>query len=283
MFDANVLFPFEIYKETLSKLQCNSLSSILTNIYFHDLDLYIEKNIIGRYKQKIKLTKCRIYEQMVSLTSFEKKTNSQIKKHILRRKRREATINGRLFFTDVEKKEISIKYLRHTNTILMGIKGSKALAKKIFKIVTFFLKSNLQLNLNEEKSQILNSFSNKIPFLGMLLYNVYIKKIFNFKTINIGNKKRKRLRIANRIKSLKHKQTKLFKNECLNFLRKSYNKYHKNKIIVKKNFLCLIKRSVIFESFLYKSNRTIYQEFIKNLQKISEIKENSKIVTFLKL
>jgi Type II intron maturase len=145
------------------------------------------------------------------------------------------------------------------------------------------LKSNLQLSLNEEKSQILNSFSNKIPFLGMLLYNISNKKIPYCKSFEIENKKRKRVRVLSRINALKNRQTKSFKDECLASLRKSYNEYRNNRAIVKKDFVSLVESSIIFKDLLNKPNRFLYREFLKDLQKITEVKENSKLTNFLKL
>jgi hypothetical protein len=114
-------------------------------------------------------------------------------------------------------KYIRVNYLRYLNDTLVGVRGPRILAEKIFKTVLFFLKSNLQLSLDVEKSQILNSFSFKVPFLGMLIYNMFAKKVSSHKNREVENKKLKSLRVLYRLKVLKHKQAKIFKDECLSF------------------------------------------------------------------
>lgn len=282
MFKANIISPLGILKENLGVSQGNTLSPILANIYFHDLDIYVQKDIIERYKKGTKPIRNPEYQRAIFFTYLEKKASSQKKQQILRIKRKEAYKAG-LRYTKIDDNYICVKYLRYADDILMGVQGPKSLAEKILKTIIFFLKSNLQLSLNEEKSQILNSFSNKILFLGMLLYNSSNKKTFYCKSREIENKKRKRARVLLRINALKHRQTKSFKYECLASLRKSYKEHCNNRAIVKKDFLSLVENSIIFKDLLNKPNRLVYHEFLKNLQKITEVKENNKLTNFLKL
>ena len=282
MFKANIISPLGVLKEKLGVPQGNVLSPILANIYFHNLDIYAQEDIIERYKKGTKPTRDPEYQRAISLTYLEKKASSQKKKEISRRKRKEAHKAG-LRYIKIDGNYIRVKYLRYADDILIGVRGPKPLAEKILKTITFFLKSNLQLSLNEEKSQILNSFSNKIPFLGVLLYNVSNKKTPYRKSREIENKKRKRSRVISRINVLEHRQMKSFKNECLASLRISYNKHRNNRAVVKKDFLSLVENSVIFKDLLNKPNRLVYREFLKDLQKVTEIKENDKLTNFLKL
>jgi len=282
MFKANIISITGILKEKLNVPQNNILSPILANIFFHDLDVYIEKKIINRYKKGIKTTRCSDYQRAISLTYEEKKANKQKKKQIVRRKRKKAHKEG-LCYTKIDNSFICVKYIRYADDFLIGVRGPKTLAKKIFRSIIFFLKSNLQLSLNEKKSKILNSFSNKIPYLGMLIHNVANKHILYDKSRAIENKKRKCSRVISRAKTLEHRQVKLFKNECLNLLRNSYMKYRNNRISIKEDFLSLIDNSLIFKSVFTKPNRSVYKEFLKNLQKLTEIKENRKLNDFLQL
>jgi Reverse transcriptase (RNA-dependent DNA polymerase) len=282
MFKANIISPLRILKETLGVSQGNILSPILANVYFHDLDIYVQKDIIERYKKGIKLTRNLKYQRAISLTYLEKKASSQKKQQVLRAKRKEAH-QDIFYYTKIDDNYIRVKYIRYADDILIGVRGPKSLAEKILKTITFFLKSNLQLSLNGEKSQILNSFSNKIPFLGMLLYNIFNKKTPYCKSREIENKKRKRVRVLSRIIALKNRQTKFFKDECLASLRKSYYEHRNNKVTVKKNFFSRVKNSLIFKDLLNRPNRLVYREFLKDLQKITEVKENNKLTNFLKL
>jgi hypothetical protein len=282
MFKANIISLTGILKKKLGVPQSNILSPILTNIFFHNLDIYVEKEIINRYKKGIKASRCSDYQQAVSLTYEEKKANKQKKKQIARKKHKEAHKAG-LCYNKMDGNFIRVKYIRYADDFLIGVQGPKILAKKIFRSIIFFLKSNLQLSLNEKKSEILNSFSNKIPYLGILIHNISNRHISYHKNRTIQNKKRKRFRIISRAKTLENHQVKLFKNECLNLLRDSYNKYRNNRTSIKKDFIFLLNNSLTFKSLLNKPNRSIYREFLKNIQKITEIKENKKLNDFLQL
>jgi group II intron reverse transcriptase/maturase len=281
MFKVNIVSHTGILKEHLGVSQGNVLSPILANIFFHSLDLYVEKEIIDRYKKGIKPTRCSDYQRAVSLTYEEKKASKEKRKQIARRKRRDAHKAG-LRYTKIDNSFVRIKYIRYADDFLIGVRGPKTLAEKVLQTVKFFLKSNLQLSINEEKSEIFNTYSNKIPFLGMLLHNVSTTHIPYRKSREIENKKRKRSRVILRAENLKHRQVKLFKDECLNLLRQAYNKHRDNRAVVIEDFTSLIENSGIFKDILSKKNRTVYREFISDLQKVTEVKESKKLNDFLK-
>lgn len=88
---------------------------------------------------------------------------------------------------------------------------------------------------------------------------------------------------SNRIDALNYKRTKLFKNECLSLLRKSYVKHRKDRSLIKKDFNFLVENSIIFKDLSNKSNRSVYKEFLQDLQKVTEIRENERLSNFLKL
>lgn len=147
----------------------------------------------------------------------------------------------------------------------------------------FFLKSNLRLSLRIESSKVFNSFSSKIAFLGMVIYNVSTKRSLYFRGRKIEDKKLKCLRVLSRLKALKHKQTKIFKNECLAFLRNSYNMHRNRRAIFQRDFISLIESSTVFKNLFNRSNRSIYREFLKDLQWLTDVRDNHKLVDFLKL
>lgn len=282
IFKAKIISSLKILKEKLGVPQGNILSPILANIYFQRLDSFIEKEIIEKYKKGKKPTKCPEYQRAISLSPLEKKSSSQKKKQILRIKRKKAHKLG-LRYTKVDDNYIRVKYIRYADDILIGVRAAKSIATKTLDAIKFFLKSNLHLKINEENSQIINSFSNKIPFLGMMLYNITNKKTPYRKSREIQNKKRKRSRILSRIDALNHKQTKLLKNECLTLLRKSYIKHRNNRAVIKKDFNQLVAKSIIFNDLVKKPNRSVYRKFLQDLRQVTEIKKNKKLASFLEL
>ena len=282
MLQANIISFTGILNESYGVPQGNVLSPILANIYFHDLDVYIEKEIIDRYKKGTKATKCLDYQRAVSLTYEEKKASLQKRKQIARKKRRDAHKAG-LRYTKIDGSFIRIKYVRYADDFLIGVRGPKFLVLKIFRSVIFFLKSTLQLNLNEEKSKFIDSFSNKISFLGMLIYNVATKKLPYRRSRALQNKKRKFNRVLLRADALENQQTKKLKDECLKLLRNSYKTHRRDRKPLKEDFISLVKNSPTFGDIVKNSNRAVYREFIQNLLLVSDLQENQKLKIFLNL
>jgi retron-type reverse transcriptase len=282
MLQVNIVSLNSILKESHGVPQGNILSPILANIYFHDLDIYIGREIINRYKKGIRASKCLDYHRAVSFTGEEKKASFRKRKQLARKKRRDAHKAG-LRYTKIDESFIRVKYVRYAGDFLIGVRGPKALVLKIFKSVTFFLKSTLQLNLDEEKSKIIDSFSNKIPFLGMLIHNVPTKSLPFRKSRALQNKKRKFSRVLLRADALENHQTKRLKDECLKLLRNSYKSHRKDRKPLKEDFIALIKGSPIFGDIMKNSNRAIYQEFIQSLLMVSDIQENKTLKEFLNL
>jgi retron-type reverse transcriptase len=120
MFKANIISPLGILKEKLGVSKGNILSPILANIYFHDLDIYVQKDIIERYKKGIKPTRSTGYRRAISFTYLEKKASSQKKQQILRIKRKEAH-KADFRFIKIDDNYIRVKYLRYADDILIGV------------------------------------------------------------------------------------------------------------------------------------------------------------------
>lgn len=281
MLKIGIITPIGIVKEKEGVPQGNILSPILCNIMFHSLDIFVEESIVKRYKEGVKAAKCEEYQKAIALNVKDCRYSIDKRKQILRRKRKEAHKLG-LKYTKIDDSYIRVKYIRYADDFLIGIRGSKELAQKILKTVKFFLKSHLHLIVNEDKCSIIHSYSRKIPFLGMLIHNANKSHIPFRKSREIENKRRKRSRIMNRINALKNRQAKVFRDDCLKFFRNKIETFRENKDILRKDFLELIKHSVIFNDLKNFSNRTVYNEFITQLQLVTEVKESEKLQMLMK-
>ncbi len=144
-----------LFKQTI-------LSSTLLNIYFHELDLFI-LDIANKIKNKY--TQVNKPKQVFE---YFKKTKVE-----------------RFKFNKI--KPIGIEYIRYKNYWLLGITGDKNLIINIKNIIQDFLLNNLSLELNQEKTKIIDLKTQKFFFLGYNIYNNFIvskTKNFNCKTKN---------------------------------------------------------------------------------------------------
>lgn len=128
-----------LFKQTI-------LSSTLLNIYFHELDLFI-LDIANKIKNK--WTQVNKPKQVFEYFNLG-------------------------FFKFNKIKPIGIEYIRYKNYWLLGITGDKNITINIKKIIEDFLLNNLSLELNQEKTKIIDLKTQKFFFLGYNIYNNFI-------------------------------------------------------------------------------------------------------------
>jgi hypothetical protein len=264
--------------------QGNLLSPILCNIYFHEFDVFIKDNIIKRYKRGTKATMSLEYQNAIKLTKEEKRASQVRLKQILRRKRREAHANG-LRYTKVDGKYIRIRYVRYADDFLIGVTGSKDLARKIINGARFFLKSQLQLKVNEEKSRVYDSFSEKVPYLGMFIHNVATKNLPYRNSRAIESYKRKKSRVLTRANALIARRAKNIRDCVIHEFRKAAGKGGTGGAFAIKTLTDTMKQalsSVVGEDYKI-SNRALFREFLLEIQSITEVEQSNKLLEFISL
>jgi len=156
--------------------QGNIISPILSNIYLHELDVYM-----GTVKEKYDAGKKR------------RLTRHYADAMLLRGK---ATRHGR--FGDL--KELSqlqrsapaadpmdpvyrrLNYVRYADDFLIGVAGPRAEAEVIKKDVDAFLTAVLKIRLNDEKTKITNASKDKALFLGV---NITCPRYQEEKVVNV--------------------------------------------------------------------------------------------------
>jgi len=120
------------------------LSSLLLNVYFHELDLFVEQ-------LKLKCEKKLIFKDIKSECSSTNILNSETQDIVVNR----------------------ICYIRYENIFLVGVVGNRKAACLVHQELSKFLQGNLKLNLNPETINILH-ISEKISFLGYLYSRRYV-------------------------------------------------------------------------------------------------------------
>jgi len=157
------------YESKLGVPQGGIISPILSNIYLHELDLYVDKlseeysskeKAISKVNPKIsnyseRLTKLNTAYQ----TSRDRETLKTIRELRLERNQIPSRIRT----------GSRISYVRYADDWIIGIIGNKELASTIKNKIAIFLTEELKITLSPEKTKISHFRKGKIKFLGVYL------------------------------------------------------------------------------------------------------------------
>ncbi len=170
------------------------ISPVLANIYLHELDAFMEKQIIKfdegkrrrdnpvykKYNTAIWYRKNKLKEKWNTLNDDERKElQSEISTLEKEREKHSAVDNMDASFK-------RLKYVRYADDFVVGVIGSKEDSKRIKEEITEFLHTSLKLELSQEKT-LITSNKNLIKFLG---YEIGIDGGHDSKTNTNGIKKR---------------------------------------------------------------------------------------------
>ena len=153
--------------------QLNLVSSILANIYFNELDEWVE-NKINLYNQfynnqrnsKYKQLSYPIAKKIAQLQKLEKTSNEYKtlleELEILTIKR----ARGSAFVPE----QTQMEYIRYADSWIVGIKGDSTVAKELRSEVKHFMRANLKQTLQSAQIKITDLSSGKAKFLGYEMY-----------------------------------------------------------------------------------------------------------------
>nr|YP_009568396.1 hypothetical protein [Orbilia oligospora]QBL02026.1 hypothetical protein [Orbilia oligospora] len=140
------------------------LSPLLSNIYLHELDLYMKSLIEELTDKEISKVNPKMswYSTLIKRKEKEYKDNpdKRILKEIAQLREKRNIQPSRL------KTGNSIRYCRYADDWIVGIIGNKEFAKDMKERISKFLKETLKLELSEEKTVITNLHDERAMFLG---------------------------------------------------------------------------------------------------------------------
>lgn len=178
------------------------ISPLLANIYLHEFDLFMEKQVEnfdnGRLRARSKETKALssgIYTARRKIQRTDDKLGHKFwdERSILVERIQTLRKKG-LTVPSVDPMAESyrrMKYVRYADDFVIGIAGNKTHAMKIKEIVGKFLEKELALELSEEKT-LVTHLENPVPFLGYEFRTGQEVKVKRVKYKNHGQPIKKR-------------------------------------------------------------------------------------------
>jgi len=164
VFDGKVVSAPEV-----GSLQGSILSPLLSNIYLDILDKFMDK----------------IYAEYKGTTKSTNRRKNPVYDKLMRQGQKKLVYSMKCPRNMIDENYREVKYVRYADDFLIGITGSRKLASEIKGKIKEFLKNELKLTLNEEKTHITH-ISKGIPFLGYIFgRNTYvIKQKYGKKIVN---------------------------------------------------------------------------------------------------
>ena len=151
-----------IWGATLSGApQGGVVSPILSNIYLHRLDYFVERILIPQYTRGERRISNPEYTRVASAIGRARKRGDRGKVRELRKRQR--------LLPSLDPQDQGyrrLRYVRYADDHLLGFTGPKAEAEKIKARLARFLREDLKLELSQEKTLITHASTEAAKFLG---------------------------------------------------------------------------------------------------------------------
>jgi group II intron reverse transcriptase/maturase len=150
------------YRETLSGTPQGGIASpVLSNIYLHKLDEFVERELIPRHTRGEARTWNPEYARLKSRRVYAKQHGKRAQARELLLRMRSMPRND-----PADPNYRRLRYIRYADDELLGFSGPKAEAEGIREELADFLRSTLRLELNREKTLITHARTQRARFLG---------------------------------------------------------------------------------------------------------------------
>lgn len=150
------------YTPTLSGTpQGGIVSPILANIYLHELDEYVEKELIPKYTQGKRRRHSPAYDHACNQAYYCRRTGRIEEARTFEKLRRQLPSND-----PYDPTYRRLRYVRYADDFLLGFVGTKEEAESIKAALGKFLGDQLRLELSQEKTLITHAATETARFLG---------------------------------------------------------------------------------------------------------------------
>jgi len=158
-----------IWGATLSGApQGGVVSPVLSNVYLHRLDFFVERILIPQYTRGERRVSNPAYKRVTSAIERARKRGDRVKVRELRKRQRSLPS-----LDPQDPGYRRLRYVRYADDHLLGFTGPKAEAEKIKARLARFLREDLKLELNQEKTKLVNTLKGEaFGFLGFDLRRV---------------------------------------------------------------------------------------------------------------
>ncbi|MBV9322335.1 MAG: maturase [Chloroflexi bacterium] len=151
-----------VWHPTLSGVPQGGVASpILSNIYLHRLDIFVEKVLLPEYNRGLRRMHNPAYLKVQrELAKARHRGDTATVRSLRQELRRLPTQNPH------DSGYRRLRYVRYADDTLLGFAGPKAEAEEIKRRLSQFLQDELKLELNQEKTLITHARTQRARFLG---------------------------------------------------------------------------------------------------------------------